>query len=84
MREKQWGESLFFSALIAWLVIGLLKLTYFKNFLPMKLISDPVMYGVLSCCLVKIILEADRTPRNLLMLGVTLLFMWIAFKIDKL
>lgn len=84
MKEKQWGETLYITALIAWLLVGLIKYTYFKDMLPMKLISDPVMYGVLSCCLVKIILEADRTPRNLLMLGVTLLFMWIAFKIDKL
>ena len=84
MKEKQWGETLYITALIAWLLVGLIKYTYFKDMLPMKLISDPVMYGVLSCCLVKIILEADRTPRNLLMLGVTLLFMWIAFRIDKL
>ena len=84
MKEKQWGETLYITALIAWLLVGLIKYTYFKDMLPMKLISDPVMYGVLSCCLVKTILEADRTPRNLLMLGVTLLFIWIAFRIDKL
>ncbi len=84
MKEKQWSETLYITALIAWLLVGLVKYTYFKDMLPMKLISDPVMYGVLICCLVKTILEADRTPRNLLMLGVTLLFMWIAFRIDKL
>ena len=56
MKEKQWGETLYITALIAWLLVGLIKYTYFKDMLPMKLISDPVMYGVLSCCLVKIIL----------------------------
>lgn len=84
MKEKQWSETLYITALIAWLLVGLVKYTYFKDMLPMKLISDLVMYGVLICCLVKTILEADRTPRNLLMLGITLLFMWIAFRIDKL
>lgn len=84
MKEKQWGETLYITALIAWLLVGLIKYTYFKDMLPMKLISDPVMYGVLSCCLVKIILEADRTSRELLLLGFALLFVWIAYRTDKL
>ena len=48
MKEKQWGETLYITALIAWLLVGLIKYTYFKDMLPMKLISDPVMYGVLT------------------------------------
>lgn len=84
MREKQWGEGLYFSVLVIWLVVGLLKYTYFKNLLPMKLISDPVMYVVLFCCLIKTVLDVDRTPKELLMLIGTLFFVWIAFRIDKL
>lgn len=84
MKEKQWGENIYFSALIVWLLIGLLKCTYFKDLLPIKQMSDPVMYGVLFCCLVKTVLDADRTPKELLMLSGTIFFVWIAFRIDKL
>ena len=35
MKEKQWGETLYITALIAWLLVGLIKYTYFKDMLPM-------------------------------------------------
>ena len=84
MTKKQWSEISYLGALVLWLIVALIKYTYFKDMLPMKRISDPVMYFVLLVCLVKCILDKDLTRKNIVSLLFTILFAIIAWKIKKL
>ena len=78
MTKKQWSEISYLGALVLWLIVALIKYTYFKDMLPMKRISDPVMYFVLLVCLVKCILDKDLTRKNIVSLLFTILFAIIA------
>lgn len=84
MTKKQWSEISYLGALVLWLIVALIKYTYFKDMLPMKRISDPVMYLVLLVCLVKWVLEKDLTRKNIISFLFTILFALIAWKVKKL
>ena len=71
------SEWLFFIAYGVWLIVGLLKITYFKEILPMKEMVDYAQKTVFLLFLIQLMAEMPTGKRE--MQGIAfLIFVWVA------
>lgn len=84
MREREIGQILYYLALGMWLVVALLKYTYFRDMIPMSLISRRVMYTVWGLLFVKFLLDCELKLKNVFILAVMLLLSYIAYEHNSL
>ncbi len=83
-KSKNLSEILYLTAFVLWMLIALLKLTYFKDLIPMDGISRAVQYSVLLLLLVKLIRDFEFTIGSALEVMAYLLFMFISYSGGRL
>ena len=83
-RSKNLSEIIYLIAFVLWMLIALLKLTYFKDLIPMDGISRAVQYSVLLLLLVKLIRDFEFSVGSAIEVFVYLLFMFIAYSGGRL
>ncbi|MBQ8198023.1 MAG: hypothetical protein IJZ76_01155 [Lachnospiraceae bacterium] len=83
-RSKNLSEIIYLTAFVLWMLIALLKLTYFKDLIPMDGISRAVQYSVLLLLLVKLIRDFEFSIGSAIEVFVYLLFMFIAYSGGRL
>lgn len=82
--SKNLSEIIYLVAFVLWMLIALLKLTYFKDLIPMDGISRAVQYSVLLLLLVKLIRDFEFSIGGAIEVFVYLLFMFIAYSGGRL
>lgn len=83
-RSKNLSEIIYLTAFVLWMLIALLKLTYFKDLIPMDGISRAVQYSVLLLLLVKLIRDFEFSIGSAIEVFVYLLFMFISYSGGRL
>ena len=83
-RSKNLSEIIYLTAFVLWMLIALLKLTYFKDLIPMDGISRAVQYSVLLLLLVKLIRDFEFSVGSAIEVFVYLLFMFISYSGGRL
>lgn len=81
-KKSSRSERLFFIAYSVWLIVGLLRITYFKEIIPMNEMIDYAQKTVFLLFLVQFVIEMPTGKRELRGM-IFLIFIWIACCIGK-
>lgn len=83
-KKQKIGEGLYGMALVLWMLVALIKYTYYKDLLQVAAWDQYVFYVVLVLLFVQLVLNFSFRLREVIGLGVVVLFMTIAYAGGKL
>ena len=83
-KSKNYSEIIYLIAFVLWMFIAILKLTYFKDMIPIDDISRVVQYGVLALLFIKLIRDFDFSFQNAAEMLLYMLFMFVAYSGGRL